>query len=294
MRLIFRTFLRTPLENALQCARGVFLILILRRRDSTLRMSFLMGFTITCVLVLTGKSFAVSASASVKKGNTLYHQGKYDEALKYYHEAEVEMPDSDLVNFNTGTALYRKGDYEKAIKAFSKALLSDNPDIEAKAAYNIGNSKFRLGKLKENTDLASAINLYREALDYYKRAIELNQDDTNAKYNHEFVEKELKVLLDKLKQQQEKDQKGVQQNQEQKQQEQKQRGAEQGEEKQEQQKGESLKPAESPKPQQHQQKEMSEEEARMILDRYNQQDRPLGNLNRGARKRYYPPVLKDW
>ena len=270
--------------------------------------------------------FAASAGKSVKQGNQLYHKGKFDEALKYYNEAEVDMPDSDVVNFDIGTAFYQKGDYEKAIEAFSKASLSDNPDTEEKAAYNIGNSKFRLGKLKENTDLASAVNLYREALEYYKRAIELNQDNTNAKYNHEFVEKELKVLLDKLKQQQEKGKQGSQQRQkqkgeqkqkqqsssskapedkqkqaqsgvsgqEQKGQEQKQQGAGQDGEEKEQQKREALKPAESHKSEQNAQKEMSEKEARMILDRYNQQDQSVGNINRGARKRHYPPVAKDW
>ncbi len=249
------------------------------------------------------RCYAVSANKSVKQGNRLYHEGKFDEALKYYNEAKVDMPDSDVVNFDIGTALYQKQDYKKAIDAFNKALLSDNPEIEEKAAYNIGNSKYRLGKLKKNTDLASAINLYREALDYYKRAIELNQDNTNAKYNHEFVEKELKVLLDNLKQQQEKGRQGNQQKQQQEeawtgvsekeQQEQKQQGAGQGEKKEEQ-KEEALKPAESHKPEQNAQKEMSEEEARMILDRYNQQDRLPGNMNRNPRGRHYPPVLKDW
>jgi tetratricopeptide (TPR) repeat protein len=262
-------------------------------------------------------SFAASAPASIKKANTLYRQGKYDEALKYYNEAEVDMPDSDVVNFNTGAALYQKGDYEKAIEAFTKALLSDNHSIEEKAAYNIGNSEFRYGKLKENTDLASAVNFYRKALDYYKRAIELNQDNTNAKYNHEFVEKELKVLLDKLKQQQEQAEQDNQQKQveEQKQQqEQTQSGAweqeqkeqeeksltsqmpraQGGEEKEGEQEEQAQEQAKGYGPEQEAQEGMSEEEARMLLDRYDQQDQSAGNPNRDPRGRRYPPVLKDW
>ena len=266
--------------------------------------------------------YAASVRASIKEGNSLYRQGKFDEALKYYNEAKVDMPNSDIVNFNIGTALYQKGDYEKAIEAFTKTLLSDNPEIEEKAAYNIGNSKYRLGRLKVNTDLASTVNLYREALDYYKRAIELNQNNTNAKYNHEFVEKELKVLLDKLKQQSsstktsEDKQKQTQQDsqqkegqeqgqqqtqastseQEEKEGEQKQQAATQGEEKK---KGEEEKKAQEEDVKGYQteqgvQEEMSEEEARMILDRYDQQGQLLGNMNRSQRGRSYPRVLKDW
>jgi Ca-activated chloride channel family protein len=266
---------------------------------------------VSFVFILVRMNFAASAPASVKKGNSLYHQGKYDEALKYYNEAEVDIPDSDVVNFNTGAALYQRRDYEKAIEAFTKALLSDNPGIEEKSAYNIGNSKFRSGKLKENTDLASAVKFYREALDYYKRAIELNQKNTNAKYNHEFVERELKALLDKLKQQQEQSQQDSQQKQEQeqkqeqvqsatselkqKEQERKQEeAAQEGEEKEGEQEEQAPEQAKGYEPEQEVQEEMSEEEARMILDRYNQQDQSVGNMNRGVKGRRYPPVLKDW
>ncbi|MBW1614143.1 MAG: tetratricopeptide repeat protein [Deltaproteobacteria bacterium] len=265
----------------------------IRTLPSVWRVTFIIFFLFVFryALCATPLCFAASATASIKEGNSLYHQEKYDEALKHYNEAVISKPDSDVINFDIGTALYQKQDYEKAIEAFNKALLSDNHKIEQKAAYNIGNCKYRLGALKMNTDLASAVRLYREALDYYKRSIELNQKNTNAKYNHEFVEKELKILLDKLKQQKEKGQQGNQQKQ---QQAQKQQGAEQGEEKKEQQKGEGLKPSEGHKREQNAQKEMSEEEARMILDRYNQQDQSVANMDRNLRDRRYPRVLKDW
>jgi Ca-activated chloride channel family protein len=242
-------------------------------------------------------ALCADAPASVKEGNNLYRQGKYDEALKYYNEAEAEESNSDVVSFNKGAAFYRKGDYQKAMEAFNKALLSDNPGIEEKAAYNIGNSKYRLGELKKNTDLASAVNFYRQALDYYKRAIELNQNNTDAKYNYEFVEKELKILLDKLKQKQEQEQQQAQaatSGQEEKKQGQEQQAVAQGEEEkeggqeeevQEQAKGYQLQEA---------QEEMSKEEAEMILNRYDQQDQFIGNIDKDVRGRRYPRTLKDW
>ncbi len=160
-------------------------------------------FLSLCVLIFAHSTcFAANeAKKSVKEANKLYQQGKLDEALQKYNDASVAMPDSDIVNFDMGAALYKKEDYQKAIDAFTKALVSDNKKIEADALYNLGNSKYKLGKLKENTDLSATVGLLRESLDYYKRAVELDQKNKDARFNHEFVEKELKVLADKLKKQ---------------------------------------------------------------------------------------------
>lgn len=162
---------------------------------------------------------ASDAKKSVKEANRLYQKGKLDEALQKYNEASVAMPDSDIVNFNMGAALYKKEDYQKAIDSFTKALTSDDKKIEADALYNLGNCKYKLGKIKENTDLSTTAALLRESLDYYKRAVEIDQKNTDARFNHEFVEKELKVLPDKLKRQQsEEDKRRNQQGQKQEQQ----------------------------------------------------------------------------
>lgn len=276
--------------------------------------------------------FAESAAKAVRKGNRLYKEKKYDEAIKNYNEAQITMPDSEVVNFDTGAALYKKGDYEKAVDSFTKGLTTEDPALESKANYNIGNSKYRQAELKENTELEAAIALCREALDYYKRAIELNKKDKDAKYNHEFVEKKLKTLLDKLKRQQEqkkkqekqkekqkkdkqkqkqekkqkqqqkdkekeekKQQEKKQQEEKQKQKEQEQKkkqekdktGAKPGEKKQEKRPGEAGAAKARVKP-----KEMSEEEARMLLQAYGQEE---AKDTRDKRKsHYYPEVLKDW
>jgi tetratricopeptide (TPR) repeat protein len=257
----------------------------------------------------------VTAAAKVKQANRLYSQEKFDEALQKYNEALSDKPDSTLIHFNSGTALYKKKDYEKAILEFTKALVTDNLEMEAASNYNIGNCKYRQGKLKINTDLTQAVQLYREALDYYKRAIELNQKNENAKFNHEFVEKELKILLDKLKQQpqqskqkQQQHQKGSSDEQERQQQEQTQAAQVDSlsqQQQQEQQKAEAkMGEGEEEKTEQPQQQkvdeeqkkegEMSEEEARMILEQYGREDRSPLNMQQQSERGYYPEVLKDW
>ncbi len=265
---------------------------------------------------------AVSAKKSVREANKLYQRGKIDEASQRYNDASVSLPDSDIVNFNIGATLYKKEDYQKATDAFTKALTSDNKKIEADALYNLGNCKYKLGKLKENTDLSATVGLLRESLDYYKRAVELDQKNTDARFNHEFVERELKVLLDKLKSQGSSEDK--QKNQQEKQQEQqKQANGTTGKEqaKDEKEKEQSTQAQEQEKQQQEKEKEgqaasqqeekkeaqatkegaqqeeqgreLSEEGAHAILERYGQEETTPNYEDRrtGA---YDREVSKDW
>lgn len=174
-------------------------------------------FFILCVFAfiffVPETTFAVSENTIIKKANKFYHEGKFDEALREYNEALTKGKDSAIINFNEGTAYYRKGDYENAASSSTKALLTDDKRLEAKADYNIGNAKYRAGILKENNDINTAINLFKQSLDYYKKAIEIDEKDEDAKFNYEFVEKKLKALKEKLKEQQKQQQKQQQDNQ---------------------------------------------------------------------------------
>jgi tetratricopeptide (TPR) repeat protein len=271
-------------------------------------------FFVTLTLVCSDKScLADSSVKAVRSGNQLYKQKKFDQALKKYNEALLEYPTSDVINFNAGAALYKKEDYQKAIESFTKALTTDNPELEARANYNIGNSKYRLGKLKENTDLAGAISLFRESLDYYKRAIELDEKDKDAKYNHELVERQLKAFLDKLKQQsssanasKEEQKKGGGEEWEKEEQieekavqrrgesEEKKQAAEAEETKKQEVEKEGAQEQEAIGAQpQEESKEMSREEAEILLEGYRQEEESKVGIKR-ERQGYYPEVLKDW
>lgn len=257
------------------------------------------------LLFLPSSVSAASPAKEIREGNRLYEQEKYDDAIAKYHSAQTELPDSDIINFNMGTAMYKKGDFQNAVDAFTRALVTEDKELEARANYNIANSKYRLGNLMINTDLTGAVHYYREALDYYKRAIELDQDDTEAKYNHELVEKRLKVLLDKLKNQPEqKDQKQDKQSQNSKEDQSQYSAGKDQEEKEEkgqqavQQQGDTgeetgkedgkaaeIGPAEETE-------RMSPEEARMLLEAYGQEE--AGDRMKRYEGAYFPEVQKDW
>jgi Ca-activated chloride channel family protein len=266
---------------------------------------------------ISADSFASSITKGIKDGNRLYDQKKYEEAIEKYNEAKEESPDSDVLNFNLGAAQYKNGNYPDAVDSFTKALNTDSKEIEAKAVYNIANSKYKLGSQNADSDMESAIKLYKESLDYYKRSVGLDENNGDAKYNHELVERELKVLLDRQKQQQQQqqqedeDQKGEDQK-EQKQDGEDNREKQDAQQKQESQSGQDEKEqqAESESRQDGQQgeedpadeqqggspveetEEMSPEEAHMLLETFGEDEAREGEKKKG--KGYYPGVLKDW
>jgi tetratricopeptide (TPR) repeat protein len=273
-------------------------------------------FTLLCIGTIT---FAASVAGDVSEGNRLFEEKKLDEAIAKYSEAREEAPDSDIVHYNLGTAQYKKGHYAAAVDSFTRALSTDDRELESKAAYNLANSKYRLGAMKAGSDMQGAASIYRESLDYYKRAMELNEEDRDAKYNHELVEKQLKILMDRMKNQQEhqkeqnedqdegKDQEGQEkesqsessQQEQQDQKEAKEQESQEGgsEEKKEEEKRSAASEESS---QDNQEKgeegdeeiEMSPEEARMLLESYGLEE-AREEVNKQMRGRYRG-VLKDW
>lgn len=142
--------------------------------------------------------FANAVSASVKEdvkdGNLLYNNKQYDAAMKKYKSALAKKPSSGIANFDLGTALYKEKSYYNAIESFNKTLASGQADLIEAADYNIGNCQYRIGAAKGSSDIKKVKEQYEMALKYYKRAIDLNPKDKDAKFNYEFVTKRLSEL----------------------------------------------------------------------------------------------------
>ncbi len=125
-----------------------------------------------------------------KQANQFWHQGKYKQALAKYMEASTLAKENEqaLLHFNMGCAYYKQSEYQKAIFEFEKALTSDKDELREKAFYNLGNCYFRLGIQNKNIEL-----LKKSALNY-RRALEINPDDQDAKYNLEVVRRHIQLL----------------------------------------------------------------------------------------------------
>ena len=117
---------------------------------------------------------SVSLSLSQDKGINYYQNREFEEARNYYESLIRERGNNPQAQFGRGSSSYQQGDMETAEKAFEQSLKSPDLDLRSKALYNLGNTFYQ----NKKTD---------EALAYYRKALELDPNDTEAKYNYEFL-----------------------------------------------------------------------------------------------------------
>ncbi|MEK6645173.1 MAG: VWA domain-containing protein [Candidatus Firestonebacteria bacterium] len=178
--------------------------------------------TILCLILFFSSQSYASLAGKTKQGNKYYKHKQYDKALEKYRDAQISSPESPVLHFNIGNSNYKKEMYEQALPEFEKATYSKDIKIQAKTYYNAGNCLYKQNKLPES-------------IQYYKKALELDPNDEDAKYNIEFVQKKIKENMDKNKQneksQQQQQSQGKKQEQNKKEKEKKDEKNQQGEKK---------------------------------------------------------------
>ena len=203
--------------------------------------------------------------------------------------ADITEPPPKL--YNEGNADYRQQQFDEAAKAYQQTLVTQDKNLQQRAFYNLGNACFRQANPKETADPKRAEELFKQAVTCYEDALALNPKDEDAAFNKKLTMLRLQKLQEQQRQQQQQQQ---QQNQQQKQDKQQQAQAGQQQQKQDQQKQQKAgeqqqqqeqkqqqqqqqqqpKPGDQPKPekkpgdndQSDQQREMSEQEAKRLLD----------------------------
>ncbi|MFQ6673970.1 MAG: tetratricopeptide repeat protein, partial [Fidelibacterota bacterium] len=106
--------------------------------------------------------------------------GKDREAnsLTYYESILQKHPDMPEARYGAGSSAYNSGDYERALSEFQAALNSRDPQLRARTFYNLGNTLFKQGRFKES-------------LETYRRALELDPGDLDGKYNYELARRRI-------------------------------------------------------------------------------------------------------
>ena len=176
------------------------------------------------------------------KGKKAYEEGHYDEARVYYEHILKNRKKDDGAQFGLGVTAYQQKDMETAARALNNAMNSDDQSLASKAMYNLGNMFRDQQKMEESLAL-------------YRKAIELDPTDEDAKVNYEL----LKQVLQQQEQQQQQDKQNQEHDQE-KQDQQKQNQDSEGQDEQNKNQDNQEKGEDQQKQQEDQQQSQSEKE----------------------------------
>src|SRR3972149_11132111 len=91
-----------------------------------------------------------------KEGAALYQEGKWDEALVAFPQAQEESPDAPEIHYNIGNVHYRREEMDKALQEYRTALRGER-DLQRFDHYNTGNVHYR------GQDFDAAVRSYKEA-----------------------------------------------------------------------------------------------------------------------------------
>lgn len=154
------------------------------------------GKTIMAVLALilagSGSLWAASAAGEMRAGLEQMEEGEYLAAsTNFLAAAELaagQEREPALAFFNAGNALYRAGEMERAAESYQRALDSDDLELQSRVFYSLGNILLKQSgaALKEN-QAKSALGLYERARAEYEKAIVLDPEYIDPKYNYELA-----------------------------------------------------------------------------------------------------------
>jgi tetratricopeptide (TPR) repeat protein len=260
--------------------------------------------SMTLLLPFSARSEGRDAAQRNRDANQAFRANNFEQATDLYDDALTLEPESGVISYNLGNALYRQGQFEEASTALLRGMLADDPAVRQNALYNAGNAFVQLQK-------------YPEALTAYRKALELDPYDRDAKVN---FEKAMRLLQQQQQQQQQQQEKGDEKGEneekqdpesgDQEQQEnQDQQGDsqqdenEQNQEQQQQQESEGEQEKEEQQEQEPQEAqadsmravgEMTPEEAMRILDAMREQEKELQKEKARKAQAMVRGVEKDW
>jgi Ca-activated chloride channel family protein len=200
-------------------------------------------------LILVQTGWADSARDLLRRGNKLYTQDNYNDAITQYDQALVEKPQAFEPKFNKANSYYRLDDLAKAIDLF-KEIAADSKDMElvTKTKYNLGNSYFQQGLKQRDSDLQKALEDLKTSISYWRQVLDIEPENEKAARNIEVARLIIKDIIDQINKQKEQQD----QQQDQQQQDQQQQGQ------QDQQQQDSGQDPNQPSPQQQQQPEQEQ------------------------------------
>ena len=122
--------------------------------------------------------FICSLGFSIDKGLKEYNNNNFQEAREYYESVIEKKSDDHAAYFGLGVSAYRQGDMKSAMEAFDEIIRNNNPELKAESYYNMGNILYEQQMTEESMTL-------------YKKALMINPNDSDAKFNYEMLKYQL-------------------------------------------------------------------------------------------------------
>jgi Ca-activated chloride channel family protein len=168
-------------------------------------------FQVLLLLVISQAALADSARVStsqacpelVERGNKLYKQGNFNDAINSYDQALLDAPGALEPKFNQANSYYRLDDLAKAMDLYRQvAAESKDMKVVTRAKYNLGNSYFQQGSKQKDSNLQKAIDDLKTAIGSWRGVLDIEPENKKAAKNIEVARLLIKDLLDQLKKQQ--------------------------------------------------------------------------------------------
>lgn len=130
-------------------------------------------FCLALTAVLNGCSQAAPAFY-VLAGNYRYEQGRYQDAVSNYFSALEYGVQENAVFYNLGAAYNALGESYPALEMWSLSEKEGPKELKSRSLLNQGTVYYSMGR-------------YDQAVEAFKRALEINASDLNAKINLELA-----------------------------------------------------------------------------------------------------------
>lgn len=132
---------------------------------------------VLCFGICPWIAWAQSPARSIEQGNADYALKKYDEAIQHYetalkNDANKQFPQA---HFNLGNAYFQLGNFSEAEREYQLFIESTSEkNLQSAAYYNTGNCYLS----QKN---------YVESVAAYRKALQLNPKNEDARYNLSYV-----------------------------------------------------------------------------------------------------------
>nr|MBP7854494.1 tetratricopeptide repeat protein [Candidatus Babeliales bacterium] len=128
------------------------------------------------------------------KAHKQYQQGDFSKAEYEYQQLLADDPGNPEYEYNVGVSLYKQKKYEQAQAQFLKTVehAHDHASLQERALFNRGNCFFEQ-------------NQWQNAIDEYKKVLQINANNQNAQHNLQLAEQKLQEQKRKEQEQKKKE-----------------------------------------------------------------------------------------